>query len=161
MHFNAGHSRKFLQLCSVGRGTGQYSVARSSVRVASFPASKNQAGRKPTQVPFPRGTNGFIKVVDIEYQPAIGGGIRAQVAHVSVTANLNRNSGAGQGRQIGRHHSDIPTEEPKRGDRHSSHLDGDQFSNAFLIDLKNDFNGIVATLAAVPVSMIRAPKFAA
>ena len=63
-------------------------LARGAVFVSRGAPGQHKRGGHPLQVPLERTANGFVEVVDVEDQPSVGSGIRAQVAHVRVAAKL-------------------------------------------------------------------------
>src|SRR5215475_7275328 len=58
-------------------------------RMARLLASKNQAGCQALHVPLKWAANGLIEIVDVEYKMSVRCSVCAQVAHMSVTADLH------------------------------------------------------------------------
>ncbi len=74
----------------------------------------DNAGREPLNVPLPGRPQGFVEIVDVEEDVALGRGETAEVHQVSVAAGLDAKSGRRRRRQIGRHDCRGPAIEGER-----------------------------------------------
>ena len=63
----------------------------------------DNAGREPLDVPLPRRRQGFVEIVNVEENVALGRCETAEIHQVSVAAGLNAKAGSRGRRQIGRH----------------------------------------------------------
>ena len=81
--------------------------ARYSAAIASTTARRSAGGEpavaagdlkargQPLHIPLPRAGQGLVEVVDVEHQLPLGGGEHPEVRQVRVTADLDRQTGAG------------------------------------------------------------------
>jgi len=161
VHLNACHPGKLQHFGAVHFGAGEHSVNASAIGILRFSPGKNEARRQTFQVPFPGRTNGLVKIVDIENETAIRRGVCAQVANVSVAADLHKNLRARQRSQVSGHHRNVPAEVTKGRERHARHLDRHQLWNALAIRFRNDGDGIVLAFVGIPTSVIGALQLAA
>jgi hypothetical protein len=103
-HFERGHTGKNAHLGSVAGHKPFHDQPRRGLLVAGFTAGDDQRGGHALQIPLEGAADGLVEVVDVEDQPAVGGGIGSQVAHVGVAAELDCEAGRGQQPQVGGHH---------------------------------------------------------
>ncbi len=66
------------------------------------PARVTRSGHA-LQVPLEGAADGFVEVVDVEDEAAVGRGKSAEVAHMGVAAELADDAGGGQHGQVGGH----------------------------------------------------------
>ncbi len=67
-------------------------------------AGEHERGGHALQVPLEGAANGFVEVVDVEDEAAVGRGVGAEVAHVGVAAELADDAGGGERGEVGGHH---------------------------------------------------------
>ncbi len=63
----------------------------------------DDAGRESLDVPFPGSRQGFVEIVDVEKDIALGRGEAAKIHKVSIPAGLHAKSGPWGRSQIGGH----------------------------------------------------------
>ena len=78
--------------------------ARRAVFVPRGAPGQHQRSGHALQIPLEGAADGFVEVVDVEDQPAIGRGEGAEVAHMRVAAELADDAGGGQLREVSGHH---------------------------------------------------------
>ena len=82
------------------------------------PSGHGQARRQPLDVPLERAGQGLVEVVDVEDQPPLRRGERAEVGQVRVPAQLHPQPRRGRGGQVGRHRQRRSPVEGERGHQH-------------------------------------------
>ena len=92
-HIDRWHACKGVHRSAIAGQQHCAGIGTRGALAAGFAPSQNDAGRHALQVPLEWSTNSLVEVVDVEYQPAIGGGIRAQVTHMGISAKLGRDAG--------------------------------------------------------------------
>jgi hypothetical protein len=131
MHLEAGHvhdrhARKSVHGATIASQQNGGRVSTGRVLATGFAARQDDTGRHSFHVPLEWPANGFVKVVDVEYQPAIGCRVGAQIAYMCVSAELGKDAGVGQHRQVSGHDRNGPAKKTKRRSRHSLPLDREQ-----------------------------------
>jgi hypothetical protein len=106
-------------------GTGGMAVVR-------FQAGENDARGHALHIPFPRTGDGFIEVVNVENETAIGCFVAAQILDVRIAAELHENTGMRLIGEIGSHDRDGTPEESKRRFRHPAVLERQKLGYASL-----------------------------
>ena len=104
VHIQVRHAGKSPHLRGVALDACLRSLARGAVFVPCGAAGQHQRSGHALQIPLERAANGFIEVVDVEDEAAVGRGIGAQVAHVRIAAELAHDAGRGQLGQVRSHH---------------------------------------------------------
>ena len=104
VHFQLRHARKGAHLGGIPLHARHGGPARRAVFVSRGSPGEHQRCGHALEVPLEGAAYGFVKVVDVEDQPAVGRGIGAQVPNMSVAAELAHDAGRGQLRQVRRHH---------------------------------------------------------
>src|SRR5262249_234266 len=80
-----------------------HSVATGGRLLAIFASGEHEAGGHALQIPLEGRSAGFIEVIDVEDESAIRRGVSAEVAHVSIAADLRDDAGIGQRSEVGGH----------------------------------------------------------
>ncbi len=125
-HVHDRHARKRVHRAAIA--SQQYGGRLSTGRALAtgFAARQDDTGRQPLHVPLKWPADGFVEVVNVEHQPAIGRGVGAQIANMCISAQLGKDAGIRQHRQVGGHHRNGPAKKTKRRSRHSLPLDREQ-----------------------------------
>jgi len=90
-----------------GRG-GRVAVGMA---VAGFAASEDEGCGHAFYVPLPGAGDGFVEVVEVEDELAVGGGEGAEILDVRVAAELDEEGGVGEAGEVGGHDGDGAAEE--------------------------------------------------
>ena len=85
---------------------------------AVVPSGHGQARRQPLDVPLERAGQGLVEVVDVEDQPPLRRGERAEIGQVRVPAQLHPQPRRGGRGQIRRHRQRRPPVERERRHQH-------------------------------------------
>ena len=80
---------------AVGGEEGVGGVAAVAVLGASLAAGEDEAGGHALDVPLEGAADGFVEVVEVEDEAAVGRGKGAEVADVRVAAELGEDAGIG------------------------------------------------------------------
>ena len=86
---------------------------------AAVARGDQHAHGKALDIPLPRPRERLVEVVDVEHQPALGRGKRAEVRQVRVTAALHGEARVGRRRQIAGHDQRRTPIEGERRDQHA------------------------------------------
>ena len=103
-HFEARHLGKSAHLGAVALDARLHGLPGRGLLVIRFAPRQHQRRGHALQIPLKRSANGLVEIVDVEHQPAVGRGKRAQVAHVRIAAQLAQDARIGQRGQVRRHH---------------------------------------------------------
>src|ERR1700691_6701888 len=90
---------------------GEHRIVAALIRIPRLASGENKARGHALNVPFPGSHDGFVEVIDIEYEPAVGCFERTEVLHVSIAADLGHQMGSRHDRQVGSHERHRTTEE--------------------------------------------------
>ena len=78
-------------------------IPRKAFAETVVSTGENKAGGQALHVPFPRSGERFIQIVDVENDPSLRCGERAEVEKVTIAASLHAQPGGGRVGQIGGH----------------------------------------------------------
>ena len=138
-------------------GERQYRVFALTFGVSRLAAGQHDTGSHAFYIPFPRSVNGLVEVVDIENQLAVwSSSERAEVLDVSVAADLNLNSGAGQLREVRGHQRRRAPVERKRRRSHAGVLERNQLFSAFPVCQSHQFDGVELACVSVELCVVNA-----
>ena len=121
-----GRFGQFADLGAIGRHTFDDGGLAVGLGRAVLPAGDPDTGHQPAQVPLPAARVGFVEIVEVDDQVALGGGIEAEVAQVGVTADDRRDPGRREVGHVFGHHDRGATQEAVGGRDHSPDADRDQ-----------------------------------
>ena len=110
-------------------GHGQHDRAPLCGSEPAVAAGDLEARGQPLHVPLPRAGQGLVEVVDVEHQLPLGGGEHPEVRQVRVTADLDVQTGAGGGGQVGGHDQRGAPVERERRHQHPAVTDGNQLGD--------------------------------
>src|ERR1700722_10933881 len=83
-HLQDWHAREGVHGSSIAPEQDRSCIGADGVVATGFAAGQDNTGRKTFQIPLKWPANGFVEVVDVKDQPAIGRGVGAQVANMRV-----------------------------------------------------------------------------
>jgi hypothetical protein len=112
------HGGKDVHHAPVLLGKVENRIAAHRPLYTGFPASQDQARSKAFNVVLKRSTHGFVEVVDVEDQAAIGRCIRPEVQYMGVTAELRRDASIWMAGEVRSHNRDRPAKEAERTGGH-------------------------------------------
>ena len=110
--------------CGRARGT------RIDIASPDRPGGHRAARGQPLHVPLPRRGQGFVEVVDVEGEAAVGCRVRAEVQEMRVAARLHVDAGLRGPREIPRHHHRRAPEEREVGLEHPRVAHGHEIGQA-------------------------------
>jgi hypothetical protein len=113
----------------------------------------DNAGRQPLNVPLPGRRQGFVEIVDVEEDVALGRRETAEIHQVSVAAGLHAKSGRRGRREIGRHDRGGAAIEGERRLGHAGEAQRDQFGDAAFVSLVQKLDRIASILGRLPTAM--------
>src|SRR5271156_3916416 len=105
---------------------GEHGIFAAGAAHAEFTRGKDDAGGEALDVPFPGSLKGFVEIVDVEQELALGAGKAAEIRSVAITAGLHANSCGGSFREIPGHHGCRTAEERERGLAHAAGAGGEE-----------------------------------
>src|SRR5947209_19684894 len=79
-----GHLRQFRNGVAVSLNDGGNGGARAFLLEPSSARSQFDRSGKPLEVPLEGCANGFVKIVDVEDESAVGSGVGAEISDVGV-----------------------------------------------------------------------------
>ena len=138
-----GHGGEGAHHAAVLVGEVEDGVATSGTFNAGFPARKDEAGGEALDVVLEGATDGFVEVVDVEDEAAVGGGEGSEVKDVGIAAELGGDAGVGMAGEVGGHDGDCAAKEAEGTSGHALILDGDEAGNAAAHGGTEEFEGIV------------------
>ncbi len=129
-YLDQGHAGKGVHLRGIVLNEVLHCRSRRGVFVAGAAAGKRYRRCHALEIPLEGTADGFVEVVDVKNEAAVGRGKGAEVAHVRVAAELRDDAGIRQQGQIGSHDRDGATKvaEGRRG--HQLILQLDERGNA-------------------------------
>jgi hypothetical protein len=130
-------------------GTGGMAVVR-------FQAGENDARGHALHIPFPRTGDGFIEVVDVENETAVGRFVAAQILDVRIAAELHEDTCMRLIGEIGSHDGDGTAEESKRRFRHPAVFERQKLWYASLRRSQENIDWIKAALMSAELAELRA-----
>jgi hypothetical protein len=110
------------------KGLGRH--VAGGVAVAGFAAGEDEGGGHAFDVPLPGTRDGFVEIVEVEDEFAVGGGEGAEVLDVGVAAELDGEAGVGEAGEVGGHDGDGAAEEGEGVDAHTRIFDGQERGEA-------------------------------
>ena len=116
----------------------------------------HEAGGETLEVPFPGRDRGFVEVVYIEHQPALGRRETAEVEAMTVAARLDPQAAAGCARQVGRHYGGAPAQEGEGRDLHAGIAQRQQFLQPRPALFDQHVDGVAAVAGGRPRGMASA-----
>ncbi len=102
--FEEGHLCEMRASVRSNAGCSARRLVRGRLLVSGFAAGEDERSGHALQVPLEGAADGFVEVVDVEDEAAVGCGEGAEVAHMRVAAELRFDAGIGQDGQVGGHH---------------------------------------------------------
>src|SRR5580704_13563513 len=124
-------------ICAYARAIGsdgcERGVAANPVARADLPSGEHHAGGETLDVPFPRGGQRLIEIVDVENQAPLGGTVTAEIQQVGVAAGLHAKSGLGSAGEVRGHQGRRSAEKRERGLDHSAVADRQQLGQAAMV----------------------------
>src|SRR5664280_2574209 len=124
------HLTEVAHRLTIAARDSEHSLLAVFLGVIGFASSQHQARGHALYVPFPRSTDGFVEVVDVENEPSVRASISSQVANVRVAANLRVNAGVRKLGEVRGHHRNGPAKEPEGRSCHACELDGQELGEA-------------------------------
>ena len=125
-HIHHRHARESVHRSPIALEKESRRLPARSALAAGFPPGQDDAGCQTLKVPLKGPPDGFIEVVDVEHQPPIGRRVGAQVANMGVAAELGKDPGMGQHRQVRSHDRNRAAKKTKGRSRHPLPLDRQQ-----------------------------------
>ena len=119
----------------------------------TVPASDLKTRRQPLHIPLPRAGQGLIEVVDVEHHLPLGRGEHPEVRQVRVTADLDRQTGAGRGGQVGGHDQRGSPVERERRHQHPAVTDRNQLRDPARRLLLEQHNRVGSVHGRLPAAM--------
>ncbi len=113
-----GLLRELAHRGAVAFGRRQGDLAPGLGGKAVVPSGHGQARGQPLDVPLERAGQGLVEVVDVEDQPPLRRGERAEIRQVRVPAQLHPQPGGGRAGQVRRHRQRRAPVEGERGHQH-------------------------------------------
>ena len=101
--FKQRHLGESAHLLAVTENALFYGLPCSCLFVPGLAGGQYQGCGHTFQVPLERATDGFIEIVDVEDEAAVGRGKCAEVAHMSIAAELRFNAGIRNDSEVGSH----------------------------------------------------------
>src|SRR5262249_49371300 len=101
--FERGQKRQLSQVPAIGLCRGARELPGLSVRGTGNPAGDGKTRSKALYIPFERGRQRFVEIVDVEDWGPLGCRIGAEIRQMAVTAGLHTQSGGRTRREVGRH----------------------------------------------------------
>ena len=98
--------------------------------VTGFAAGEDEGGGEAFEVPLEGAGDGFVEVIEVEDELAVGGGEGAEVLDVGVAAELDGEAGVGEAGEVGGHDGDGAAEEGEGVDAHTRIFDGEERGEA-------------------------------
>jgi hypothetical protein len=138
-----GHGGEDVHHAAVLVGEVEDGIATCGAFDAGFPARKDEAGSEALEVVLEGTADGFVEVVDVEDEAAIGGGEGSEVEDVGVAAELGGDAGVGMAGEIGGHDGDGAAEEAEGAGGHALILNRNEAGNAAAHGGAKEFEGIV------------------
>ena len=123
---------------------------------ARLAAGEHEAGGHALDVPLEGAADGFVEVVDVEDEAAVGRGEGAEVADVGVAAELGEDAGVGAEGEIAGHDRDGSAEEAEGRGGHAVVLDGDQLGDAAAHGLGEQGERVGAAEIGLPAGVVGA-----
>ena len=105
-------------------------IAGGGFLVARLASGKDDGCGHAFEVPLEGAADGFVEVVDVEDEAAVGCGEGAEIADVGVAADLRFDAGVGDDGEICSHDGSRSTEEDEGRLRHELMLELEQGGNA-------------------------------
>ncbi|MCY1184322.1 hypothetical protein D9M73_250050 [compost metagenome] len=79
-----------------------------------------EADRQAFDIPLPGGGKGFVEIIDVKNQIALGCREQSEVQQVTITARLYPNAGVGEAGQVMNHQSRRTAQEGEGAAQHAS-----------------------------------------
>ena len=114
-------------------------------------AGQDEARGQPFDVPFPRGREGLVQVVDVEDDPPFRRREGAEIHQVAVAARLHAHAGRRGAGQVGGHVERRPAIERERRPQHASVANGDQLGNAAFVGGLHELHRIATVRGRLPL----------
>ncbi len=130
------------------------------ILVARFAGGEHERDGEPLEVPFEGRLRGFVKVVDVKEELAVGSGETAKIAHVGVAADLDVDAGRGQRGEVLGHERDRAAVETERRGGHAGVLQRQELANSSLLGGADAGDGI-AVLGRFPLGVVGAGEVVA
>src|SRR6202789_900778 len=137
------HGSEGVHHAAVLVGEVEDGVATGGAPDTGFPAGEDEAGGETLDVVLEGATDGFVEVVDVEDEAAVGGSEGAEVENVGVAAELGGDAGVGMAGEVGGHDGDGTAKEAEGAGNHALILDGDEVGDAAAHGGAEDGEGIV------------------
>ena len=119
------HRHQFAHVLAVAAGAADrgFATGRACQPVGS--GGQHERGDEALDVPFPRGRQRLVEVVDVKHQPPFRRGEAAEIEQVRVAAGLDAHAAGRRRREVRRHHrgrasveSEWRGQHPAVSDRH-------------------------------------------
>ena len=149
-HIHDWHAREGMHRSAIAPEQNRGRLAAGGILAAGFAAGQDNTGRQALHIPLKRPADGFVEVVDVKDQPAIGRGVGAQVAHMRVPAELGKDAGMGQHRQVGGHDRNGAAKKTKGRSRHPLPLDRQQRRHPSYCGDRQRVDGIGLAVGGTP-----------
>ena len=117
----------------------KYGGVAGSATGTGYAAGENDGGGHAFDVPLEGAADGFVEVVDVEGEAAVGSFKGAEVEDVSVSAKLGEEVGVGLAGEVGSHDGHGSAIETEGTSCHALVLDGDERLDAGALDGKEEF----------------------
>ena len=125
-----GHLGEAVQRAAIAFEEGLRSVKAEAVLGACLASGEQEAGGHSLDVPLEGASDGFVEIVDVEDEAAIGRGKGPKVANVRIATELGENTRVGAKREIAGHDGHRSAEETEGRNCHAVVLDGSECGNA-------------------------------
>ena len=123
------------------------------VAMTRFAAGEDEGGGHAFDVPFPGAGDGFVEIVEVEDQLAVGSGEGAKVLDVGIAAELDDETGVGEAGKVGSHDGDGAAEEGEGGDHHARVFDGEEVLDPVFGGTEEYGDGVESAVFRVEVDM--------
>ncbi len=152
-HLQRTHLREPAQVLAIGAHAGQGGLPGLLVLEIVVPPGHHEARGQPLDVPFPGGRMGFVEIIQIEDQIALGCGEEPEIEQMAIAAGLHLQPRAGRGGQIRGHQGGGAPQEGERTAQHPPIADRDQCVQAAFIGVFQDGDGIAPRGRGIPHAM--------
>jgi hypothetical protein len=156
-----GHRGEETHGFAIARCEAQHGIAADAALDAGFAAGEDDAGGEALDVELEGPVDGFVEVVDVEGEVAVGCGEGTEVEDVCVAAKLCDDAGVGMAGQVGGHHWDGPAKEAEGAGGHALMLELDERRDAAALGLAEEIERIVLAGAGGELRMGRAGELLA
>ena len=147
------HSGVFAQALPIGTNAFQNAVPGLGGGQVNIACSQDKADRQTFAIPLPGPGQGFVEVVDVKDQVALGGGEQTEVQQMTVATGLDPDAGAGRGREVVGHECRRAPHKGKRTVQHAAIANGQELWQAALARLFEYRDGVAAVGGLQPGGM--------